>query len=286
LKKIAGQIDLISAGIIGLKPLNTILAQPLGKQVKFTNVKPLTAEEYAKAVGLTDTTSQLFLKPKIKVDPILNVTPPLENLDKYSKQFSDKMAEMARLAKESFKKNYIVWGDALTSGLTPAIVDLGAALRQGLGDSFSSIGEALGNAISGGGLSDVLNGIINAMSQFIINFGKQLVEAGTLALIAQKSLIANPYLAIAAGIAAIAVGSALKNSVPKLATGGITNGPTLALIGDNPGGREAVVPSKDWREAFGGMRSGDLNVTGEFVLRNDVLVAAVQRGQSGINRYQ
>ena len=30
--------------------------------------------------------------------------------------------------------------------------------------------------------------------------------------------------------------------IPRLAQGGITTGPTVALIGDNPGGREAVVP--------------------------------------------
>lgn len=31
-------------------------------------------------------------------------------------------------------------------------------------------------------------------------------------------------------------------TIPRLAGGGITTGPTLALIGDNPGGREAVIP--------------------------------------------
>jgi phage-related protein len=31
-------------------------------------------------------------------------------------------------------------------------------------------------------------------------------------------------------------------SIPKLAKGGITNGPTLAMIGDNPGGKEVVSP--------------------------------------------
>lgn len=31
-------------------------------------------------------------------------------------------------------------------------------------------------------------------------------------------------------------------NIPELANGGVTNGPTLALIGDNPSGREAVVP--------------------------------------------
>lgn len=33
--------------------------------------------------------------------------------------------------------------------------------------------------------------------------------------------------------------------IPKLAKGGITNGPTMALIGDNPGGREVVSPLDD-----------------------------------------
>lgn len=31
-------------------------------------------------------------------------------------------------------------------------------------------------------------------------------------------------------------------NIPRLATGGITTGPTLAVVGDNPGGREAVIP--------------------------------------------
>lgn len=31
-------------------------------------------------------------------------------------------------------------------------------------------------------------------------------------------------------------------NVPTLAEGGITNGPTLAMVGDNPGGREAIIP--------------------------------------------
>lgn len=41
-------------------------------------------------------------------------------------------------------------------------------------------------------------------------------------------------------------------SIPHLARGGVTNGPTLALIGDNPGGREAVVPLDRYPNALGG----------------------------------
>jgi hypothetical protein len=36
--------------------------------------------------------------------------------------------------------------------------------------------------------------------------------------------------------------------IPRLAKGGITNGPTLAMIGDNPGGREVVSPLDDLQD--------------------------------------
>lgn len=36
-------------------------------------------------------------------------------------------------------------------------------------------------------------------------------------------------------------------TIPQLAKGGVVTGPTLALIGDNPGGREAVIPLDKYR---------------------------------------
>jgi flagellar motility protein MotE (MotC chaperone) len=49
--------------------------------------------------------------------------------------------------------------------------------------------------------------------------------------------------------------------VPALAEGGITTGPTLALIGDNPGGREAVIPLNKL-DQFGGGSNVTINVSG------------------------
>mgnify|MGYP006196074823 CR=1 FL=1 len=277
LKKVADQINLISASIIGVEPLTTVLAQKLGKQVKITKVKPLTPEQLAELTGIKEE-SQLFLKPKINIEPIYQTTPALENLDKFSKLFTAKMAKMAKDAKDAFNKNYIVWGNALTSGLTPAIVNLGELMRNGLNNAFSAVGESLGKAITGGGLSDVLSGIISTMSDFIIAFGRQLVEAGTLALIAQRYIIANPALAIAAGVAAIALGSALKNAVPAFATGGTVNGPTLAMVGDNPSGVEHIIP-QEVLDRLGGSNDGfiaEARVSGTDLL---VLVKQAERNQ-------
>lgn len=47
--------------------------------------------------------------------------------------------------------------------------------------------------------------------------------------------------------------------IPHLANGGITTGPTIAMIGDNPGGREAVIPL-DKYNPFGGTTVININV--------------------------
>ena len=50
--------------------------------------------------------------------------------------------------------------------------------------------------------------------------------------------------------------------IPHLAQGGIVNGPTLALLGDNPSGREAVVPLEKADEmGFGGKGGHTFNIT-------------------------
>lgn len=273
LKKIADQINLLSASIIGVKPLTTILAQPLGKAVRTSKVKPLTPEELEKILGIKGD-SQLFLEPKVKVDPIFQQTPALQNVNKFSTLFAAKMGQLGAQAKKNFGDNFIVWGEALTSGLAPAIVTLGSTLQQGLSNTFASIGEGIGKAFASGGLSDVLKGIVNSMSDFIITFGKQLIEAGTLALIAQKSIIANPYLAIAAGLGAIAIGTALKNKVPAFATGGTVSGPTLAMVGDNPSGVEHIIP----QEVLDRLGGGDGFVAETRLSGSDILVVVKRAG--------
>jgi hypothetical protein len=68
----------------------------------------------------------------------------------------------------------------------------------------------------------------------------------------------------AAGLTAII--SSLFSSIPKFHSGGMTLGPTLAMIGDNPSGREAVIPFERMGEFLGQMGGGNqnMNVTGKI----------------------
>jgi hypothetical protein len=47
-------------------------------------------------------------------------------------------------------------------------------------------------------------------------------------------------------------------SIPKFAEGGITSGPTLAMVGDNPSGKEAIIPLEKMGQIFGGMQGGGM----------------------------
>jgi len=54
------------------------------------------------------------------------------------------------------------------------------------------------------------------------------------------------------GIGKVGGGSFRVPQIPRLARGGITNGPMLAVIGDNPGGRERITPLPATGSTFGG----------------------------------
>ncbi len=82
------------------------------------------------------------------------------------------------------------------------------------------------------------------------------MEVAALALAAPQTI---PY--VAKGLAGLA-------TIPALAKGGITNGPMLAVVGDNTGGREVVSSLDDLLEmmettvirAVGNNQSGDTTI--------------------------
>ncbi len=115
-------------------------------------------------------------------------------------------------------------------------------------DNFKSLMNSIGEKVSGW---------FSANKEVIVKtaiVGGIVVGGAALAITLPAAI---PYAAAALGGLA---------TVPALATGGITDGPTLAMVGDNPGGREVVSPLDDLvgmiQQAVqnaGG--NGDLNLT-------------------------
>jgi hypothetical protein len=98
----------------------------------------------------------------------------------------------------------------------------------------------------------------------------------------------DPVLAIVAGAGLVIAGTVLKAKLaPKekggampFANGGIVSGPTMGLVGEYPGAKtnpEVIAPLDKLKDMIGGGGNG------EFVLRGNDLVLALQRSNSSLN---
>lgn len=148
------------------------------------------------------------------------------------------------------------------------------------------LGKQIGNVFSGSSFS--LNGFLSMLGDGLIQLGTYLVSISTVFLGIKKLFEtggAFAGLAIPIGLAAIATGMVIKNKLvkdntPKFANGGIVSGPTMGLMGEYPGAQsnpEVIAPLDKLKSMIGGGGNG------EFVLRGNDLVLALQRSNSSLN---
>jgi hypothetical protein len=103
------------------------------------------------------------------------------------------------------------------------------AQNKALGDSFVALGSRLGEIFAGTahgfhGFGKVMEGILGGM---LTTLGQVLIAYGTAGIAIQK-FITNPYAAIAAGIALVALGSALSSAAQNTVSGGGGGGAAAA----------------------------------------------------------
>ena len=105
-----------------------------------------------------------------------------------------------------------------------------AAIRDSVVDKFKGIGNCIGNFVSSG-FKYIVNGAIYKVESFVNSFIKKV----------------NGVLGLINEIPGVNISPMNEINIPKLARGGVVNGPTTALIGE--AGQEALVPlenNTDW----------------------------------------
>jgi phage-related minor tail protein len=125
--------------------------------------------------------------------------------------------------------------------------------------------------------------------------GDLIIQMGLAAIAASEisKTFAIPIVGAVAGAAAVAIGGVIRGiankmrsgGVQEFAKGGIISGPTLGLMGEYPGARsnpEVVAPLNRLKSMLGDGTSNKM--TGEFVLRGQDLVVALQRAERNRNR--
>lgn len=178
---------------------------------------------------------------------------------------------------EAWKKKFVGLSDEMT-----ALVDnLNSALSNAFVSLATTIGDGIEAAITGDEFKPMQR-LLLIVGNMLKQMGSALVAYAT-ALEAFKKASLNPWVALAAGIAAIAAGSVVvgiaKRGIPKLATGGLAYSPTLAVVGDNAGAAndpEVIAPLSKLRSYMGGQQ---IELVGDvkWELRGDVLRAVLDR---------
>lgn len=135
--------------------------------------------------------------------------------------------------------------DHVASTISSTMQRFDQQVSQFLADSIIAAAEAIGQVITGDlGFGGLMKAILTQFASFLKNIGAQLIEFGVMIVAFKttlKTVLANPWAAIAVGAAmvtAAAIMTALINKsaesdVPALATGGLAYGKTIALVGDN-----------------------------------------------------
>ena len=187
---------------------------------------------------------------------------------------------------------------ALNSGMTDI-------LNQGLQGMAVGIGEALGAAAAGagGGVGDLAKVLLGGIADMAIQLGQLAIGVGLTIEAIKKSLESLGPGAIVAGIALVALGSFVKgqaakigagqggdrgrSSMPAFASGGIVSGPTIGLVGEYPGAKtnpEVIAPLDKLQSMLNNNGGGNVTVGGEFIVRGQDLVVAIQRADKTRNR--
>lgn len=142
---------------------------------------------------------------------------------------------------------------------------------------------------SGASVKSVLRAVGQAVRQAAAEFIQAKVKEATAQFIADNFKKAGIFGVIGAAAAGAIVGGLFNAALskigpPKLARGGLVTGETLAVVGDNPSGKEAIIPFERMGEFLDMAGGGGTRVTGLFEVRGQDLILVLDRANQSKNR--
>jgi hypothetical protein len=239
-----------------------------------------------------DTSDNRLLKLDIQISNLESSLKPAE-LKKYSKMTKEYLQAALNAQFGALQGIKVMPEIQLQGGvknvknLVSYAEELQTAFQNIATDAAIGFGEALGDAISGiNTFGNFFDRIFLSLGTNIKQLGEQLIKLATLTIIVQNNLTTNPYVALAAGIALVALGQIIKNDLTKPAFAvGTRNAPGgMALVGERgpelvnlPRGSQ-VIPAAQTSNMMGGV-GGSVEVFG--VLRGqDIYFSNKKYGQT------
>lgn len=199
---------------------------------------------------------------------ILTLTALLTDLEA-QQSVDDASQKIQKKAKQQKGKLTITVPVIITPDAVIPVKELQLALQKSFQIIGVGLGEGIANAITeGANFGDVFLSIFQQLGSVVQALGEQILAIGIAAVVASdslKAIFANPYAAIAAGIALVALGSLIKNTTAprnRFAVGTRNAPGGLALVGERgpelinlPSGSQ-VIPAAQTSNMLGGITGG------------------------------
>lgn len=216
------------------------------------------------------------IKVKIKTDVILDEDIP------------DELPFIDRLLERLNPKKFTEFEERTAQFATTML----GILDSGLGNAFVDLGQSIGEALATGGnvLSSVGKSLLGSVGKLLGDFGKQLIAFGVAGLAYSKlikSLFTDPVtaapkagLAIAAGIALVAISGAISSTMRSNSSGGGGGGGGASSVGSSGvGGGTSFAGGGQ-----GGLFQQNKDLNGELVVRGQDLVYVFGQASDRINK--
>jgi hypothetical protein len=185
--------------------------------------------------------------------------------DAYYEEYQKRLAQKEKNPQKDHKMKVVAPKLEMTElgkQIDDQLKQVNSALQSGLQNIIIGFAEALGAALSGDmGFGDFFKALFAQVGAGMQQFGKVMIGFAIKAELLKKWAVANPALAIAAGIGLIALGALIKNQTVKNAFAvGTRNAPGgLSLVGERgpelvniPRGA-SVIPAAQTSNMMGGM---------------------------------
>ena len=157
------------------------------------------------------------------------------------------------------------------SAFDKEIIDLSDSIRCAFADIAFGFGESIGQLMAGtGNLNGFAKLVATVFADMAIQVGKIAIGVGMATEAIKESLVSLGGVgAIAAGVALVALGTAAKAALGKVASGGGTSGSSSSYSNS--------IDVRTNRNEERSSREVNLNVSGEFKLQGNTLVAAINK---------
>lgn len=270
---INSQIEVLKKQIDGL---SSVTSEYLALRAKMSERTPITG--FSMAAPKIGVKNPIAITPKVDTE-LLNLTQNMKaQLDEMGN--SDFSATAWVKIANSYTKNGLRAARSMAESISGIVQMMSDGIKDVMSGILSSVGDGIISMFQGGSINEALTSILDNISSML---GRFVVECGVKLLMAsefmlsfktaiESFIVAQPWAAAAIAIAMIAGAAALsaslksgaKDSVPKLANGGLAYGPTYAMVGDNVGAKvdpEVIAPLSKLKGIMSTASGGNLHLT-------------------------